>query len=114
MTQLNQMIAEIMIFTSFLIVIDLILTLIISIAAQIPFSIFTVASLMIPEFGGMFILGGCLMARQPLKDEERFDEDGNMVRSWRYAILGKKLLYSAFFLFIFAGLFTLVGILVIS
>lgn len=114
MSQLSRIATESTIFTSFLVVIDIILTLIISITTQFPFSIFWVATLMIPEFGVMFILGGCLMARQPLKDEDRFDKEGTMVRSWRYTIIGKKLLFSAFLLFIFAALFTFIGVLLIS
>ncbi|MGD2073213.1 MAG: hypothetical protein PVG65_06975 [Candidatus Thorarchaeota archaeon] len=113
MSQRHQMVLESMIFTAFLIVVDIILSFTISVVTQIPYSIFAVASLMIPEFGFMFVLGGCLMSRQPLKDEERYDQQGNMVRSWRFAILGKKVLLSAFFLFIFAGLFTFLGLLVI-
>jgi hypothetical protein len=112
MSQRYHMALESMAFTTFLIVIDIILTVVISVTAQIPYSFFAVATFMIPEFGIMFILGGCLMARQPLKDDERYDQDGNPVRSWKYAILGKKVLLSAFFLFIFAGLFTFLGLLI--
>ena len=114
MLKINKTAAEVMVLTSFLIVIDIILSLIISVTVQVPFSISAVAILMIPEFGVMFIVGGCLMARQPLKDEDRFDMEGIMVRSWRYAIVGKKMMFSAFLLFIFAALFTLIGILMIS
>jgi hypothetical protein len=114
MSKQFSMVSESMAFATFLIVIDIITTLIISLAAQIPYSFFSVATLMIPEFAVMFIIGGCLMARQPLEDEARYDKDGNPVRSWRYAILGKKVILSAFFLFIFAGVFTLLAILMPS
>ncbi|MHA1666610.1 MAG: hypothetical protein ACTSW7_04495, partial [Candidatus Thorarchaeota archaeon] len=69
------------IIASFLAFINVIIALTIHIATSTNFDFFTAANLMIPEFGVMLIIGACLMGRQPLEDEKRYDEDGNPTKS---------------------------------
>jgi hypothetical protein len=73
------------------------------------FDFFTAANFMVPEFGLMLVIGSCLMSRQPLEDQKRFDADGNPVQSWRAALLGKKILLASVFLLAFGGFFYLLG-----
>ncbi len=70
---------------------------------------YMVSNLMLLEFGIFLVLGGCLMARQPLRDEDRYDADGQPVLSWRWAIIGKKLLIASVFLLGLTGAFFLLG-----
>ncbi|GAH26434.1 unnamed protein product [marine sediment metagenome] len=98
------------IIASFLALINVIIALTIHIATSTNFDFFTAANLMIPEFGVMLIIGACLMGRQPLEDEKRYDEDGNPTKSWKYAIIGKKILLSSVFLLAFTGLFFILGL----
>ena len=83
-----------------------VIALTIHISTATNFDFFTAANLMIPEFGVMLILGACLMSRQPLDDEKRYDADGNPTKSWRFALLGKNILLASFFLLAFSGLFS--------
>ena len=98
------------IIASFLAFLNIVIALAIHTATSTNFDFFTPANLMIPEFGGMLIIGACLMARQPLDDEKRFDEDGNPTSSWKYAIIGKKILLASVFLLAFTGLFIILGL----
>lgn len=75
-----------------------------------PFLVFGVASnLLFLEFGGSLVLGGCLMARQPLENEKRYNEQGEAVASWRWALRGRLLLVMAVFLLLYAALFGLIS-----
>jgi len=98
------------IIASLLAFINIIIALVIHIATSTNFDFFTAANLMIPEFGVMLIIGACLMARQPLEDEKRYDEEGNPTTSWRFAIIGKKILLASVFLLAFTGLFFILGL----
>ena len=98
------------IIASFLAFLNIIIALVIHITTSTNFDFFTSANLMIPEFGVMLIIGACLMGRQPLDDEKRYDEDGNPTRSWKYAIIGKKILLASVFLLAFTGLFIILGL----
>ncbi len=97
------------IIASFLAFLNIIIALAIHIATSTNFDFFTAANLMIPEFGVMLIIGACLMARQPLEDEKRYDEEGNPTKSWEYAMIGKKILLASVFLLAFTGLFFIIG-----
>ena len=99
------------IITSFLAFINIIIALAIHITTSTNFDFFTAANLMIPEFGVLLIIGACLMARQPLEDEKRYDEEGNPTKSWQLAIIGKKVLLASFFLLAFTGVFFLLGLI---
>ncbi len=89
---------------------NVIIALAIHVSTSTPFDFFTAANVMIPEFGVMLIVGSCLMSRQPLDNEKRFDAEGNPTKSWRYAIIGKKVLLAAFFLLAFTGFFYILGL----
>ncbi len=110
MSNISRLLLETWIISSMLAFINAILALIIHMATGTNFDFFTAANLMIPEFGLMLILGACLMSRQPLDDDKRYDSSGNPTRSWRYALLGKKILLASIFLLAFSGLFYLLGI----
>ncbi len=64
-----------------------------------------VSNLLLLEFGSLLILGGCLMARQPLEDEKRHNESGEPVASWRWALRGRMLLIMSVFTFLYTILF---------
>ena len=82
--------------------IDVIIAMIITIADP-NISLFMTASVyLILEFGVMLILGACFMSRQPLEDDKRFDKQGAPVRSWIWAMRGKKVLISSLFVLMFA------------
>ena len=98
------------IIASFLAFLNIIIALAIHITTSTNFDFFTAANLMIPEFGVMLIIGACLMGRQPLDDEKRYDEDGNPTKSWEFAILGKKILLASVFLLAFTGIFFILGL----
>jgi len=67
-----------------------------------------VSNVLVIEFGAMLILGGCLMARQPLVDELRYDNAGKPTKAWRLAVQGRQILLSSIFVLLFALLFVLV------
>ena len=106
----SKLLFETWIISSILAFINIIIAIIIHLAFVTNFDFFTAANLMIPEFGVMLIVGSCLMSRQPLDNEKRFDAEGNPTRSWKYALLGKKILLAAVFLLAFSGLFYLLGL----
>lgn len=101
---------ETWIIASLLAFINAIIALLIHVITVSNFDFFTAANLMIPEFGVMLLLGACLMSRQPLDDEKRLDADGNPTKSWRYSLLGKKILLASIFLLAFSGLFFILGL----
>lgn len=78
-------------------------------------SIFGLASnILLLEFGSLLILGGCLMARQPLEEDNRFDSDGVPVASWRWALRGRLLLVMSLFVLLYAMLFGFISILLLA
>lgn len=62
----------------------------------------TTSAYLFLEFGIMLILGACLMSRQPLEADKRFDEKGLPVRTWVWAMHGRKVLVASFFVLVFA------------
>lgn len=58
-------------------------------------------SLAFIELAIMLIFGGCLMARQPLDEKERYDSEGNPTKEWKMARLGRKFLLAAIILFLY-------------
>ncbi len=75
-------------------------------------SVFTTASnFLLLEFGVLLVLGGCLMARQPLKDKDRYDDDGTPTRAWRYAQNGQKILLTSVFVLVLSIAFVFLGFL---
>jgi hypothetical protein len=110
MSDRSKTLLETWIIVSLLAFTNIIIALTIHIITATPFDFFTAANLMVPEFGTMLLLGACLMSRQPLDDEKRFDEEGNPTRSWRYALLGKRVFLASFFLLAFSGLLYILGL----
>lgn len=110
MSDLSKVLFETWIISSMLAFINIILALVIHIASGTNFDFFTASNLLIPEFGVLLILGACLMSRQPLDDDKRYDSDGNPTRAWRYALLGREILLASVFLLAFSGLFYLLGL----
>jgi len=106
----SKLLLETWIIASFLAFINIIVAMFIHLTTATNFDFFTAANFMIPEFGIMLILGACLMSRQPLEDEKRYDADGNPVQSWRAALLGRRILLASVFLLAFSGLFFILGI----
>ena len=95
--------------SSLIAVFDIIIELTLSVLTLTAFSFFDVATILIPEFGVLLIVGSCLMARDPLEDERRYHEDGSPVRAWKYTLIGREVLLVAALLFILMVLFTLLG-----
>jgi len=58
-------------------------------------------SLAFIELAILLIFGGCLMARQPLDEKERYDSEGNPTKEWKMARLGRKFLLAATILFLY-------------
>jgi hypothetical protein len=106
----SKLLFETWIIATFLAFINLVIAMTIHLVTATAFDFFTASNLMIPEFGVMLILGSCLMGRQPLDDDKRYDPDGIPTKAWRYALFGRKTLLAAFFLLAFTGLFYLLGI----
>jgi hypothetical protein len=58
------------------------------------------------ELGLLLIIGGCLMSRQPIQNKDRYTEDGSITRQWRIALIGKQMLATAAFLFLYSAILT--------
>jgi hypothetical protein len=65
------------------------------------------------EVGLLLIVGGCLMARQPLENKGRYTEDGTITSAWRIALIGRQMLLAALILFLYAAIVALGGIVVL-
>lgn len=65
----------------------------------------TTSTFLFIEFALMLIVGGCMMAREPLEDEKKFAPDGNPVVGWRMTLIGRKILLGGAFAFLFSLLF---------
>ena len=94
---------------SVLAVLDILLALLLLVAFGNVSVFYTASNFLFTEFAGMLIIGGCLMARQPLEDSNRYDDNGNPVMSWRVALIGRKLLGASLFVLVFSGLFGILG-----
>ncbi len=95
--------------SSLITVIDIIIAFTFSMLTLTAFSFFDVATILIPEFGVLLIVGSCMMARDPLEDERRHNADGSPVRAWKYTLIGREVLLVAAVLFVLMILFTLLG-----
>jgi 1,4-dihydroxy-2-naphthoate octaprenyltransferase len=82
-----------------LMIVNLFIGFIITIMTAILSTASTSASIAFLEIGCFLIFGGCMMSRQPLKDEDRFDETGQPTSAWRTARFGRQMLFAAVFLF---------------
>ena len=99
-----QSILEPLIIASTIAMIDVIVAMIITIADPTASLFLTASAYLILEFGVMLILGTCFMARQPLEVDKRYDEQGIPVRSWIWAMRGKKVIFASIFVLMFAFL----------
>jgi len=102
-----QFILEAIAISSVIVVVDLLFALLILIGLAGASLFLVVSNALTIEFGAMLIIGGCLMARQPLVDEKRYDSAGKPTAAWRFALLGKQVLLSSIFLLLFGLLFAL-------
>ncbi len=109
MSSKKHFILEAMALASVLAVLDILLAFLLLIAFGNVSVFYTASNFLFAEFAGMLIIGGCFMARQPLEDSKRFDDTGNPVKSWRAALMGKKLLGASLFVLVLSGLFGLLG-----
>ena len=62
------------------------------------------------EMGLLLILGVCLMMRQPLKDEDRYSEDGVPSTTWKFALVGRQVIFAGIILFVYAAVLAIVTI----
>jgi hypothetical protein len=94
---------------SVLAVLDILLALLLLVAFGNVSVFYTASNFLFTEFAGMLIIGGCLMAREPLEDSKRYDDTGNPVKSLRAALMGRKLLVASLFVLVLSGLFGILG-----
>ena len=109
MAEKSNFLIEIMAVASILAVVDVLVAFLGQLIISEMSVFHTASTLLLFEFAVMLILGGCLMARQPLEDEKRFDADGNPVPAWRMAIIGKKILGASLFTLLLSVLFLILG-----
>lgn len=102
-----QFVFEAIAVSSVIVVVDLLLGFILLFAFAGVSVFLIVSNALTVEFGGMLIVGGCLMARQPLVDEQRYDSSGKPTTAWRHAVVGRQVLVSSVFVLLFAILFAL-------
>jgi len=105
MSSLRRDILESLTLSSILAVFDVLIGLLLFLFNNEVSVFYTAANFLILEFGALLILGGCLMSRQPLEDEKRYDESGQPVTTWKLALIGKKLLITSLFVVLFGLLF---------
>ena len=111
MSETHRFIAEVMAITAFIIVINLVGVFIFAVFNQSAFSLTLVSNLLFFELAFLFVVGGCLMSRQPLDEEKRYDENDNPVITWKLAIWGKRIIMIAVLLLVFTIAFALSDIL---
>jgi hypothetical protein len=90
---------------------SVILSLVYHFARATSYTFFTAATPCILMFGVFLIIGACLMSRQPLEDDKRYDEEGKPTKTWYYALLGQKILLISLFMLVYVGLFWAFGVL---
>ncbi len=97
--------------TTLLALFNILITLIFHIFTASSFDFYTATIPCILEFGLLLLVGACLMSRQPLDDDKRYDEEGNATKSWEYTLFGQKALLMSVFMVPYIGLFYVFGIL---
>ena len=108
MTELQRSLFEVMALSTVITVVDFIISIVIVLIVPSEPFFSTVSNLLIFEFGIMLVFGACMMSRQPLDDEKRYDDEGEPVSSWRWALIGRKTLASSAFVIVLAVLFALI------
>ncbi|RLI55725.1 MAG: hypothetical protein DRP09_08755 [Candidatus Thorarchaeota archaeon] len=65
------------------------------------------------EFGLLLVAGGCLMSRQPLQESGRYNEDGTHTASWRMALIGRRLLFTAVIVLVYLMILGLASLFIL-
>ncbi len=71
-----------------------------------------VSTVLFTEFAIMLVIGGCMMAREPLDDDKKYDSEGNPVTAWKMTLIGRKILLGALFVFAFSFLFYAIDLVI--
>jgi hypothetical protein len=96
---------EVMALSSVIVVLDIAISaVVVAIAMQSLFGM--VSNLLLIEFAFLLVLGGCMMSRQPLREE---NEDETPSKAQNMYQLGRKFLVTSGFVFIFSVLFALIA-----
>ncbi|MGY5857945.1 MAG: hypothetical protein RTU63_01150 [Candidatus Thorarchaeota archaeon] len=95
-----------------LMMVNLFIGFIATIMYATPLTATTSASIAFLEIGFFLIVGGCMMSRQPLKDEDRFDKEGVPTSAWKLALIGRQMLFAGVFLFAFAVIIVTISVFV--
>ncbi|MHA1290497.1 MAG: hypothetical protein ACTSPB_24200 [Candidatus Thorarchaeota archaeon] len=77
-----------------------------------PAAASTSASIAFLEIGFFLIVGGCMMSRQPLKDEDRLNKEGLPTPAWRMALIGRQMLLAAVVLFAYVIIVVTISVFV--
>jgi hypothetical protein len=100
---------EAMGFSGALATMDIIIGIPVSAALGTGQVLMVASNLLFFEFGVMLVVGGCLMARQPLKDNKTRDEDGSSPQTLRLHQRGMQILLMAVFTMTFSVLLSLLS-----
>ncbi len=109
MAEKSRFLFEIMAIAAIFAVVDILIAFLTLVVLGDVSVFYIVSNLLFFEFAGMLVVGGCLMARQPLEDDKRYDDDGVPVASWRAALIGRKILGASIFTIILSILFLILG-----
>ena len=101
-----------MLIATSLMIINLLVGFIATLANATSMTASTTASIAFLEIGILLILGGCMMARQPLKDEDRLDKDGVPTSTWKMALIGRQMLFAAMLIFVLAIIIVTISVFV--
>ncbi|MFW9927501.1 MAG: hypothetical protein ACFFDM_12180 [Candidatus Thorarchaeota archaeon] len=88
-------------YSAVLMVINLGVGFAVTLVLQEPLMYFIASGLAFIEIALLLILGGCLMARQPLDDRNRYDSDGNFTKEYKMFRLGRQFLLASVLLFLY-------------
>ena len=99
-------------YASVLLIVDTLVALVLLLVIPGTGLFITVANLTVFEFALLLILGGCLMGRQPLDDDKRFDDEGEPSRAWSMYLTGRDMLLTGVFIFMFGALAYLLSLIV--
>ncbi len=103
---------ESLMIASWVVVIDFLVTISLLFIVGAFNLFFWTSSFLFLEFGIMLVIGGCFMAREPLHEEDRYNEHGEARLAWRVALVGQQLLGAAVFILAISGIIYLFGYLI--
>ncbi|MBN2229173.1 MAG: hypothetical protein JW779_06225 [Candidatus Thorarchaeota archaeon] len=93
-----------------LLILDLVIGFIINIINPLILASSTAGGIAFLEVGIALIVGGCLMARQPLDNKDRYTDSGEDTPAWRMAKLGRVILVTGAILFLYTAIIALAGL----